>query len=132
MAVAIPMKIRQQVLADCDAGMGTTAAARKHHVSPAWVRRLKQYRRERGEIAPRKGGGARASLTKIDRGQLAQLVHQRPDATLVELGQALGIVCAKSAIWKALRTLKLSYKKSRFAPPSRTGPMWPSVGRLGV
>src|ERR1700685_4790710 len=98
MAVAIPKKIRQQVLADCDAGMGTTAAPRKRHCSPAWVRRLKQYRRERGEIAPRKGGGARASLTKIDRGQLAQLVHQRPDATLVELGQRVRIVWANSAL----------------------------------
>ena len=111
MAKAIAMEIRKLVLADCDAGLGTKATAQKFGVSRAWVRRLKQHRRERGTITPRIGGGPRASLIKIDRSKLAELVKQRPDATLVELAQGLGIVCAKSAIWYALRQLKLSYKK---------------------
>jgi transposase len=119
MAEAYPIELRERVLADCDAGLGTAATADKFRVSPAWVRRLKQHRRERGgDIAPRTGGGARG--TKIDRDRLAALVAARPDATLLELADALGVACAKSAIWKALRGLKLSYKKSRSARPSRT------------
>jgi transposase len=131
MAEPYPLELRERVLADCDAGLGTTATARKFRVSPAWVRRLKQHRRERGgDIAPRTGGGSRGA--KIDRGRLAELVGQRPDATLLELADALGVACAKSAVWKALRALKLSYKKSRSAPPSGTGPTSPSGVRRGA
>jgi transposase len=111
MAEPISMEKRQKVFADRQAGMGTTQAARKHGVSPSWVRRLMQFHRERGDIRPRHGGGARPSVTKIDRGKLAELVEQHPDATLVELGERLGVDCCKSAIWMALRKLKISYKK---------------------
>jgi|SRR5271154_2653703 len=122
MAEPISMKKRERVFADRQAGMGTTDAARKHGVSPAWVRRLMQFYRERGDIKPRNGGGARASLTKIDRGNLAELIKRHPDATLVELGELLGVQCCKSAIWTALQKLKVSYKKRRSMPPSRIAP----------
>jgi len=46
--------LRQRVLKDCDAGMPTQAVAQKYSVSKAWVRRLKQRRRETGEIGPKK------------------------------------------------------------------------------
>jgi transposase len=132
MADAYPMELRERVLADCDAGLGTMATARKFRVSTAWVRRLKQHRRERGgDIGPRTGGGARAACTKIDRGRLAELVRARPDATLLELADALGVACAKSAVWKALRDLRLSYKKSRSARPSRTARTSPRPARPG-
>ena len=131
MAEAYPVEFRRLVLADCDAGLGTTATARKFGVCPAWVRRLKQHRRERdGDIAPRTGGGSKPA--KVDRAKLAELVRARPDATLLELADGLGVACAKSAIWKALRQLKLSYKKSRSAPRSRTAPTSPSVARRGA
>ena len=131
MAQPISMKVREQVFADRTGGKGTTETARKHGVSPAWVRRLMQFHRERGDIKPRNGGGARASLTKIDRDKLAEVVKQNPDATLEELGIKLGVDCCKSAIWTALQKLKISYKKRRSMPPSRTGPMSPSVARPG-
>ena len=130
MAEAYPVEFRRLVLADCDAGRGTTATARKFGVCPAWVRRLKQHRRERhGDIAPRTGGGSKP--TKIDRARLAELVAARPDATLAELVDALGVACARSAVHKALRQLKLSYKKSRSTPPSKTDPTSPSAAPPG-
>ena len=130
MAEAYPIELRERVLADCDAGLGTTATALKFRVSPSWVRRLKQHRRERGgDIEPRAGGGSRGR--KIDRARLAALVGERPDATLLELADALGVACAKSAVWKALRDLKLSYKKSRSGPPSRAGPTSPRPAPRG-
>ena len=131
MAEAYPVGLRERVLADRDAGAGTKATARKLSVSPAWVRRLKQHRRERGGgIAPRTGGGSRG--TKIDRVRLAELVKQRPDATLPEPAEGLGVACVKSAVWKALRRLELSYKKSRSAPPGRTGPASPTAAPRGA
>jgi transposase len=132
MAQAISMEKRQRVFADRQAGMKTSEVARKYGVSPAWVRRLLQFSRERGDINPRCGGGARASVTKINSEKLTELVKRHPDATLVELGQLLGVDCCKSAIWMALEKLKVSYKKSRFMPPSRIGPMSPSGAPHGV
>ncbi len=46
--------LRERVLRDSDAGLGTRQVALKYQVSESWVRRLKQRRRESGEIAPRK------------------------------------------------------------------------------
>ncbi|OQY99916.1 MAG: hypothetical protein B6D36_15765 [Planctomycetes bacterium UTPLA1] len=37
---ACSMDLRKRVLAACDAGHGTTQAAKSFEVSPAWVRRL--------------------------------------------------------------------------------------------
>jgi transposase len=127
---AYSMDLRERVIAACDAGRGTKEVARTFHVSPAWVRRLKQHRRERGDIVPRNGGGSRGR--KIDRDQLSQLVAQQPDATLVELRDRLGVKVTLWAISKALGELKLTYKKSRSTPPSRIGRMSPKPASPGV
>ena len=124
------MDLRERVIADCDAGLGTRATASRYKVSPAWVRRLKQHRRERGDVVPRKGGGSRGR--KIDRGRLAELVAQQPDATLVELRDRLGVAVTPWAVCKALRELKLSYKKSRSAPPSGTARTSRRAGASGA
>jgi transposase len=126
---AYSMDLRERVLADAEEGLGTTATAKKYKVSPAWVRRLKQHKRERGDIVPRNGGGSRGR--KIDRDRLAELSKAQPDATLVELRDRLGVSVTPWAICKALRELKLTYKKSRSAPPSRTARTSPSGGRSG-
>jgi len=119
---AYSMDLRERVIGACDRGEGTGLVARTFGVSPAWVRRLKQRRRERGDIVPRNGGGSRGR--RIDRDRLAELVRQQPDATLVELRDRLGVNVTPWAISKALRELKLSYKKSRSTPPSRIVRMW--------
>ena len=130
MAQAYSMDLRQRVIADCDAGLGTKVVALKYSVSPAWVRRLKQHRRERGDIRPRTGGGSRGR--KIDRQKLAALVAQQPDATLVQLRDRLGVSVTPWAVCKALRELGLTFKKSRSTPRSRTARTSPSVGRAGM
>jgi transposase len=126
MATPYSQDLRDRVLAAGDRGMKTKQIARVFDVSPAWVRRLKQRRRETGETAPRPMGGA--TFIKIDRTLLAELVRQQPDATLEELRQRLGVQCAISAISMALKALGLSFKKRRCTRPSRTAPTW----RCGV
>jgi len=120
---AYSMDLRKRVIAACDAGQPTKVVAGTFEVSPAWVRRLKQHRRERGDIVPRNGGGSRGR--KIDRERLAKLVQAKPDATLVELRDQLVAEGGKKvtpwAICKALQELKLTFKKSLSAPASRTG-----------
>jgi transposase len=102
----------------------------KYSVSPAWVRRLKQHRRERGDILPRRGGGSRGR--KIDRQRLAELVAHQPDATLVELRDRLGICVTPWAICKALRELNLTFKKKPCTRLSRTARMSRSVASAGA
>jgi transposase len=119
---AYTLDLRRRVLEDCDAGQATSRVAKKYRVSPAWVRRLKQRRRETGETAPRRAGGRRPRI--IDRARLTELVRQQPDATLAELRERLGIACSLSAIWMALDALRITFKKNasrRRAGSSRRG-----------
>ena len=122
MGASCSQDLRDRVLGCYDRGMATKQIADVLDVSPAWARRVKQRRRENGETAPRPQGGARR--IKIDPNRLAALVQEHPDATLKELREKLGIVCAESAICMALQRLKLSFKKRRSTPPSRIVRIW--------
>jgi transposase len=129
---AYSIDLRERVLAARQSAP-TKAVAQRFDVSAAWVRRLKQHLRERGDIVPRTGGGSRGR--KIDRQQLAQLVQEKPDATLVELRDLLvargGQKVTPWAISKALQELKITFKKSRSTPPSRIARMSHRAGRSG-
>ena len=124
MASPYSQDLRDKVLAACDRGMQTKQVAEAFGVCRAWVRRVKQRRREHGETAPRKQGSP--GVGKIDRDKLARLVAERPDATGPELREMLGVECSESAIYAALKALDLTFKKRRSTPPNRTGPMSPS------
>jgi transposase len=121
MATPYSQDLRDRVLAAYDRGMPTQRIAEVFAVSKAWARRLKQRRRETGEIGPRPSGGAR--VIKIDLARLAELVQEQPDATARELRERLGVACAESAIYMALKRLGLSFKKRRSALRSRTARM---------
>lgn len=125
--------LRDRVLAAYDRGMNTLSIARMFSVSPSWTRRVKQRRRECGEVSPRPRGGVRAF--KVDRQRLVALVGEDPDATLMELRARLGVACAISTISTALKALRLTFKKRRCTRRSRIGRMsWSSVtdGVCGV
>lgn len=132
---AYSFDLRQRVLADCDRGQGTKAVAAKYGVSRAWVRRLKQRRRETGEIGPRKVGQPKGGRLAAHRERLGALNAERPDATLLELREALGVPVSIWTIWRALRDLKLSFKKNaarRRARPARCRDAAGGVARLAT
>lgn len=111
---AISMDLRKLVIADCDAGMKTGKVAAKYKVSTAWVRRLKQRRRETGSIeALPWNGGRRCKLTDDQEGRLRKLVEGNPGATVDELHKRMRVKCCRSTIHESMRRLGLSYKKSR-------------------
>jgi|SRR6267154_4478233 len=134
--VSYSLDLRAKVLGAYDRGMTTNAIAEAFGVSTAWARRVRQRRREHGELGPRPRIGPRKF--KIDRARLGELVQARPDATLAELRNRLGIDCSLSAVWNALRDLGLSYKKrpstprSRIVRTSRRGGPNGSSGRLAL
>lgn len=105
------LDLRQRVLADCDAGLGTKAAAQKYSVSPAWVRRLKQRRREGGSIDRRPPSPGRPVKLAPHERQVRDLVRDDPDATLNELRSRLGVRVSVGALHAFLRRIGLPSKK---------------------
>src|SRR4051812_5584104 len=99
---AYSIDLRRVILA-CDAGGSTGIVAKRFDVSPAWVRRLKQHRRERGTSFHAQSTG-HAGARSI---RLTELVRQQPDATLVELRERPGVTVAKRSIGRASRRLKI-------------------------
>lgn len=106
---AYSMDLRERVFADCDAGMEVRQVAVKYYVSESWIRRLKQRRRENGEVASRKSGHAAEPKWLAHRERLKQLVREQPDVTLPELRERLGIDISVQTLPRALQ---LTFKKS--------------------
>jgi transposase len=119
--------LRQRVLDAVDEGKQTKwDISLRFKVSPAWIRRLVQRRRETGSIAPKphKSGPA-PKLNEEHRQRLADWVKEKPDATLAELAKLVkehcGVEVSEPTVCRALQDLKLPLKKSRFGPVSKRG-----------
>ena len=115
---AYSMDLRRRVLAACDRGESTKIVSDRFGVCPAWVRRLKQRRRECGEIAPRDSGGdRRGKFRGMALERLGKRVAAQPDLTLEQLcewaSHELGIDCSVMAVCRALKQVGLTFKKSR-------------------
>jgi transposase len=108
--------LRGEVLAACDANEGTRVIAARFKVSESWVRRIKQQRRETGQVAP-KTAVPRQPKWHAWADWLVAKITARPDIYLRELqaelkrerGEevCLGTICA------ACQALKQSRKKRR-------------------
>lgn len=106
------MDLRSRVLRDSDAGMPSNAVAAKYAVSRAWVDRVKQRRRETGETRPRQQTKFRRRVLEGREEYLAALITARPDATLVELREALRTTAALSTLWREIDRLGFRVKKN--------------------
>jgi len=117
--------LRQRVVQACDEDVFTRQEiADQFHVSTAWIRRLLQRRRETGSISALPGGrGPKPKLTEAQLARLSRLVKQHPDATLAELRKKSRLSCCLSTIHRALKSLGLSFKKSRCEPVNKTEKM---------
>ena len=109
---AYSMDLRERVLRDSDVGLTSVAVAAKYDVSRAWVDRLKQRRRETGEVAPR----AQRYGPQLKLGphlhRLVELIREQPDRTLMELQEALGLSASLATIWRAVKRLGYTVKKN--------------------
>jgi transposase len=116
--------LRERVVAACDAGDATRErVAERFSVSVSWVRKVLKQRRDTGSIAPKPRGGGRApAFDGAADVRLREAVRADGDATLKELARAAGVACCPAAVYRALRRLGVTRKKSRGGRPSRTGP----------
>lgn len=107
------MDLRSRVLRDLDAGMASKDVALKYAVSRSWVDRVRQRRRETGEVGPRVQTTFRGRVLSAEQERrLEILLCARPDATLAELQQALPTTAALSTLWRTLDRLGLTCKKN--------------------
>ena len=110
---AYSMDLRHRVLRDADAGLPSDELAEKCSVSRAWVDRLKQRRRETGEIAPRKQTRWRTPILHAQLGALEALIHEQPDRTLAELQAALHTPASLPTLCRTIKKLGFRFKKNR-------------------
>ncbi len=127
-------EFRRDVLAACDAGTGTREVVTQFAVSESWVRRVKQQRRETGQVAPKTTRNRRPTW-EAWADWLREAVAATPDAYLRELQARLkaerDIDASENLISVACRMLKLTRKKKRSSPPSKTAKTSSSHVRSG-
>jgi transposase len=109
-------EFRGEVLAACDTNQGTQAVALRFNVSESWVRRIKQQRRETGQVAP-KTAAPRQPKWSAWADWLVAKISARPDIYLrelqAELKQERGEDVCLMTICNACQALEQSRKKRR-------------------
>jgi len=109
-------EFRGEVLAACDGNEGARVIAVRFKVSESWVRRIKQQRRETGQISP-KTAAPRQPKWRAWADWLVAKITARPDIYLRELQTALkeerGQEVCLMTISNACVALEQSRKKRR-------------------
>ena len=136
MGRAYSQDLRERVMAAVESGTGAYAAASIFQVSVSYIYKALGRRRRTGETGAKPhAGGPKPKLAAHDEALRARVLRA-PDATLAELQAWLmaerGIKVSVGCLWKRLRRLGLTRKKSHCAPPSKTAPMSPRRARNGA
>ena len=129
----LSLDLRQRILASYDQKEGNREeVARRYKVSLGMVKKLLQQRRRLGDIAPQHHrSGCKPTILPSHHRQMRALLGQKPDLTLAELRQAVGLRCTIQAIHYVLEKMGLTYKKRLSGPANKTGPTLPKPGRAG-
>ena len=112
-----PIELRSRLIAFVDEGHGHREAARHFRVSPKFVNDLVKLRRETGALAARRQGnggghGKLAGVTNWIETRVAVKGEITLDELVVELAETHGIDVHRATVWRVLRGLGLTHKKS--------------------
>ncbi len=120
--MAYSMDFRHAVVRAYDDGNSSSEVAEQFGCSASWVRWLVRHRRAHGTLEPRSPARTDDQRTydDADEARIRELIKARPDATLLEVAQALGKPAHASTVSRTLGRLGLPRKKSPPTPPSRT------------
>lgn len=106
--------------------------ARRFCVSLGMVKKLVRQRKTTGEIGDLyHRAGRKPTITESHRREMAEAIRERPDMTLAELRERVGLGCSVVAIHYALDAMGMTYKKRRSGPASRTGRTSAKPGSCG-
>ena len=120
--MAYSLDLREKVIKACDHGMTTKEVAEMFRVSASWVRRLKQWRRERGSTDPRPCGGSDPKLGAKENTAIHAHFLSHPDTTITELKVALQTEVSEVTVWRAARRLGYRFKKKQATQRSEIAP----------
>jgi transposase len=132
--LAYSIDLRQRVLAAVDAGEETQEQiAKRFLVSARWIRKLIAQRAETGDIAPRPNPGGRKPLIQGESAQaLRAAIAENPDATLQETREAIGFQGCLVTLWRTIKRLNITRKKSRCGRRSNSTRKSPRKGKRGA
>ncbi len=142
--VAYSIDLRERVLAAVDAGEETQQQiAKRFLVSSRWIRKLIARRNQTGEIGSKPNLGGRKPMIQGEVAQaLRDAIAEDPDASLHEVREAIGFEGCLVTLWRTLKRLNITRKKSRCgrksnstrksSPSGRSGPSgWEGSTRTG-
>ena len=124
MSKALSVDLRERVVAAVAAGASCRAAAARFGVSASSAIRWAAMAREAGSVAPGPlGGDRRSTRIEAQAALILDLVGQTSDITLkeiqVELAKA-GVSAGLGTLWRFFDRRRMTWKKRRRTPPSRT------------
>jgi transposase len=126
MSKALSVDLRVRVLAAVAGGLTHRQAGERFGVSAASVSRWRKLEREQGNAHPGPLGGDRRSHG-IERhsATILDIVAANRDITLAEIKTALearGVSASIGGLWRFFDRHRITLKKSRRTPASRTAP----------
>ena len=126
----ISLDLRERILEAYDEGDATRdQVAQRFRVSLGMVKKLLQQRRHSGDIGARHHLAGRKPLILVEhRQEMERLLKAKPDMTLKELREAMGLKCSLQAIHVVLAKMEMTLKKRLSAPANKTAPT--SRGRV--
>src|SRR5262245_22167591 len=112
--VAYSIDLRERVLAAIDANEGNQEQiAKRYRVSSRWIRKLLAQGAQTGSIEPKPRGTGRKLLIQ---GEMCEsrraTIAENPDATLEELREAIRFEGCTVTIWRAIKRLDITRKRS--------------------
>ena len=118
----ISLDLRERILEAYDEGEATRDhVARRFRVSLGMVKKLLQQRRHSGDIRARHHLAGRKPLIVAEhREKMDLLLKKKPDLSLKELREAVGLKCSLQAIHVVLVKMEMTLKKRLSAPVSET------------
>ena len=128
--------LRGRVIAAVEGGLSRRAAAERFEVGIStainWVRAWREHGRG---VAKPKGGDTRSHRIEAHRDAILNAIEAQKDITLAELaamlGREHGTPVAASTVHRFVVRHRITLKKRRRTPPSRSARTWPSAGRPG-
>ncbi len=133
---AYSQDLRSRVLAASDRGLSARQIAAMFGVSISYAIKVRQRRDRTGEVRALKPRQVQVRRLAGLEEALREQVAARIDATLLELcawvDKKHGVRIGRTALWRELRRLGLTLKKSRSGLPSRTGPILSRRARIGA
>jgi transposase len=126
MSKALSVDLRERVVAAVAAGASCRAAAIRFGVSASSAIRWCAQAREVGTVAPGPlGGDRRSARIEAHAPLILDLIEQRSDITLAEIQAELaraGVPASLATVWRFFERRRITRKKRRHTPPSRTVP----------